>query len=97
MFLARRHAGHQLDDALDEPAHLPAVDAEVGRVPVHGDFEQEDGGEGDHGVCEDGHADDGVADVGLLEDHVQTGHGGGDGDVGRFFAVHGEDGCVGGG
>ena len=97
MLLPRGHAGHQLEDALDEPAHLPAVDAEVGRVPVGGDFEQEDGGEGDHGVGEDGDADDGVADVGLFEDHVETGHGGGDGDVGGFFAVHGENGGVGGG
>ena len=87
-------AVEQLDDALDQPAHLAAVDAQVGRVPVDGDFEQEDGGEGHHGVCEDRDPDDGVPDVGLFEDHVEAGHGGGDGDVGGFSAVHGEDGGV---
>lgn len=76
VLVAGADAVHQLDDALDQTADLAAVDAEVGGVPIHGDLEQEDGGEGDHGMCEDGDSDDGVADVGLFEDHVQTGHGG---------------------
>lgn len=46
---------------------------------------------------EDGDADDGVPDVGLVEDHGQTGHGGGDGEVGGFLAVEREDGCIRGG
>lgn len=46
-------------------------------------------------MSEEGDADDGVTDIRFLEDEAEGGHGGGDGDVGGFFAVSGEGGVGG--
>lgn len=91
MSLTGRHAIHQLNHSLDESPHLSRVDAEIRRVPIDGDLQEEDGGEGHHGMSENGHPNNRISNIRLLEHHVQACHGGRDGNVGRLLPVHGED------